>query len=72
MDRRLNIRPLRNALGMSQRDLAQQLGVTPAAVGYWETGARKPGMDNLLAMAELFHCSIDDLFGREPPERTSA
>lgn len=33
---------LRKALGLSQRRLAEQLGVTTATVGRWECGLRQP------------------------------
>lgn len=35
------IRTLRRAKGFSQQDLANQLGVTKAAVMHWETGRTK-------------------------------
>ena len=36
------IRSLRKRLGISQRDLARLMGVTPLAVYQWETGTFKP------------------------------
>lgn len=62
MERRLDIRRLRESLGMSQRDLAARLGLSPAAVAQWETGKNKPSMDNLLALAAIFDCPMDELF----------
>ncbi|WP_328757491.1 helix-turn-helix transcriptional regulator [Streptomyces sp. NBC_00271] len=35
-------RALREAAGLTQEDIAEALGVTRAAVGHWETGARSP------------------------------
>lgn len=35
-------RALRMAAGLSQREFAKTVGVTHAAVGYWETGRRTP------------------------------
>lgn len=32
---------LRNKLGLSQRELAKVMGVTPGAVAHWETGLRQ-------------------------------
>lgn len=34
--------PVREALGLSQAELAQQLGVTVRAVQAWESGERTP------------------------------
>jgi SOS-response transcriptional repressor LexA len=36
------LKALRNRLGLTQRELAQELGVTPGAVGQWESGKIKP------------------------------
>ena len=72
MEYRPHIKELRERLGISQRDLAKGMAVTPAAVAQWETGSNKISMDNLLALADVLNCSLDALFCREPPERTSA
>ena len=36
------IRDLRANLGLSQRQLAEKVGVTPNAVQHWEYGLRRP------------------------------
>lgn len=72
MNGKLRLRKLREAHGISQRDLAVNLGVTPGAVAKWELGYTVPTVDNLLALADLFGCSLDAIFGRETPGRTSA
>lgn len=36
----IRLKRLREKLGLSQRELAKELGVTPGAVALWETGAR--------------------------------
>ena len=72
MEYTLKIRELREARDLTQRQAAKELRVTPGAVAKWETGATVPTLDNLLAVADLLGCSLDALFGREPPERTSA
>lgn len=72
MGYKLQIRALREAKGLTQRETAQQLHVTPSAVAKWETGDTTPTLENLIAMSTLFCCSLDALLGREPPERTSA
>lgn len=64
----LQIRRLRESRGMTQRQMADRLGLSPAAVAHWELGRKKPTTDNLLAMAELFGCSTDAILGREPPD----
>jgi len=49
---------LRISAGMSQKALADLLGVNVASVCRWETGSRIPKRDKLEKLAVLFHCSI--------------
>ena len=72
MEYRPQIKEMRDRMGMSQRDLAARLGLSPGAVALWELGRTNPTMENLLALADVLDCTLDELFGREPPERTSA
>jgi transcriptional regulator with XRE-family HTH domain len=58
------LRELREQRGMTQKDLAQKMGVTDAAVGMWERGQREPGLITLRHLAELFGVSTDYLLGR--------
>ena len=44
---------LREALGMTQRELAERLGVTILTVSRWERGTRRPGDANLEALRML-------------------
>lgn len=46
------IKRAREALGITQVELAATIGVTPAAVESWEQGRRKPSQD---AAARLLH-----------------
>jgi len=63
----------RKARGLSQEELALQVGVSRQAVSKWETGDALPDLPKLLALADALHMSIDALCGREaadtaPPE----
>lgn len=60
-----NIRKFRNKKDMTQKDLADRLHVTPQAVSRWEADEVEPSVDTLKQMANLFDCSMDDLFGLE-------
>ncbi len=55
------IRTLRNASGMTQRDLAQKVGLTEAAVRNYELGLRTPKPAKLAQMAEALGVSPDAL-----------
>ena len=59
---------LRRRAGMSQRRLAQALGVSPSAVGMYEQGRRTPPAELLISMGSLFSVSTDFLLtGRSTP-----
>ena len=55
------IRALRREAGMTQRELAEALGVTDKAVSKWESGTADPSTSNLLALAKLFGVSAEEL-----------
>lgn len=42
MENNLKLREIREAQGLSQRAVAQSLGVTPGAVAKWELGYTQP------------------------------
>lgn len=52
----------RSRANMTQDQLAEQLGVTRAAVGMWEIGRSWPSAALLPKIADLLLCSIDDLY----------
>lgn len=52
--------------GMKQRELAEALGVTPAAVSYWVVGAYLPAAAMLPRIAAALGCTVDDLFREDP------
>ena len=62
----------RKALGLSQEELAAQIGVSRQAVSKWETGDVVPDLNRLLALAEALDTSLDALCGREAAETPTA
>lgn len=52
---------LRKKAGMSQEDLAEQLGVSRQAISRWEMGTAMPDAPNLLRISVLFGVSADYL-----------
>ena len=56
-----NLQTLRRQNGLSQQQLAEQLGVSRQAVSKWETGAADPSTANLLALAKLYGVSPEEL-----------
>jgi len=52
---------LRKQKGLSQEELAEQLGVSRQAVSRWELGQTLPDIPNLLQLCDLFGVSADYL-----------
>lgn len=59
-----NIAELRKKQGLSQEELASMLGVTFQAVSKWENQLSCPDIALIPKIAEIFHLSIDSLFGK--------
>ena len=55
---------LREKYNFSQTDIARQIGVTPALISAYENQERKPSLDKLVALADIFHVSTDYILGR--------
>ena len=47
--------------GLTQEEVAAHLGVTKAAVSKWERAESAPDMGNLMALADLYGVTIDEL-----------
>ncbi len=52
---------LRKANKLSQEALAEKLGISRQAVSKWERAEASPDTDNLIALAKLYHVSLDEL-----------
>ena len=69
MDFRGVLRARRRELGMTQLDLARVVGVTPAAISYWEKGEYHPSYKASSKLAKALGMSERDLFyPQEEPE----
>ena len=55
---------LRRDRGLSQEDLASQIGVSRQAVSKWETGEAMPDLNKLLLLADALGVSLDRLCGK--------
>ncbi|MCO6559018.1 MAG: helix-turn-helix transcriptional regulator [Bifidobacterium sp.] len=55
------IRDHREALGLSQDDLAGKIFVSRQTVSNWETGRTYPDVQNLLLLGNLFGITLDEL-----------
>jgi len=55
------IQQLRKARGISQEELAEQMGVSRQSVSKWESGQSVPDVDKVIALAALFGVPTDYL-----------
>ena len=62
----------RGALGLSQWELAEKLGVSRQAVSKWETDAGLPDLDRLIALSGLYNITLDELVKGAAPSPAPA
>ena len=62
------IRALRKEHGFSQEQMARKLHLTQGAISQWENGLTVPAADQLMALADVFGITVDELLGREQQE----
>lgn len=55
---------LRNEKGLSQKQVASDLGISQALLSHYEKGIRECGLDFLVKAAEYFEVSCDYMLGR--------
>ena len=49
---------------LTQRQLAEQLGITQPSYIRYENGSSEPNIDTLIKIADIFDVSVDYLIGR--------
>lgn len=57
----MRLKALRKEKGMTQYELAKEVGVSRSAVAMWEIGANEPDTDTLVRLSILFGCTVDYL-----------
>lgn len=55
------IKAIRKKRGLTQKQLAELLGVKQQNISDWERGERSPSVKNLKKLSEILNCQIDDL-----------
>jgi transcriptional regulator with XRE-family HTH domain len=64
-----HLKALREAAGLSMRELARQIGVDHSNVRYWEKSGTVPRSDVLLPMAKALGVTVEELLGEPKPQR---
>lgn len=59
------IKYLREQKGLTQADLARQLGITRSSVNAWEMGISVPSTQYIVELSNIFKVSTDYLLGVE-------
>jgi len=57
------IKILREKMGITQAELAKQLGVTRSGVNAWEMGISTPSTQCIVKLSQFFNVSTDYLLG---------
>ena len=63
---------LRKERGLSQKQVASDLGISQALLSHYEKGIRECGLDFLVKAAEYFEVSCDYLLGRTVQRRLAS
>lgn len=56
------LKTLRESANLTQKEVAERLGVVQSAVSMWETGESKPKTEILPKIAAIYGCSVSELF----------
>ena len=59
---------LRREKGLTQKDIAQRLGITPKTVSKWETGHGFPDVSLISGLSDVFQVNISKLLDGEMPK----
>lgn len=58
------LKELRDHMGISQRELAKLIQLSPSTVAMYELDQRSPDKDTIITLANLFNCTTDYLLGQ--------
>lgn len=57
-----NMKRCREKAGFTQKEVAISLKVSVQSVSFWEKGERVPSLENAIALAKMYNCSLDAMF----------
>lgn len=60
---------LRKKRGLKQTDIAEKIGISFRAYQTYERGEREPQLSTLIALADYYNLTLDDLACREFPKK---
>ena len=59
----------REKLSMSQKELAERLGITPTCFNYWEKDKREPAIEMIKLIAQALDVDTNYLIGYQPQNK---
>jgi HK97 family phage major capsid protein len=60
-----SLKDIRKKKGLTQKELADRLGVAQATISAWETGTNKPDMDTIIKLCTILQTTVDDMLSIE-------
>ena len=60
-----SIKTNRLVANLTQQELASKIGVTHAAISYWENNINIPNVADCIKIADVLEISLDELVGRD-------
>jgi putative transcriptional regulator len=54
----------REEKGLTQAEVAERIGTTQQNIASFESGYKVPSLKIVVAAADFFHCSVDEMIGR--------
>jgi transcriptional regulator with XRE-family HTH domain len=66
-----HLRALREARGLSVRELARQIGEESSNVSFWERTGKLPRSNVLVPMAAALGVTVEELLGQDKPSRVT-
>ncbi len=61
----VRLKEQRRLYGITQREMAERLGISQPSYIRYEQGTAEPSQENLVKIADIFDVSIDYLLGRD-------
>ena len=66
------LRALREASGLTLRELARQIGEQPTNLSYWERTGSLPRADLIIPIAQALGVTPEEILGQDKPKRAGA
>ena len=57
------LKNLRKDAGLTQKELADKVGVTNSTISFYEQEERSPSVDMIIRLSKIFNVSVDYLLG---------